>query len=1096
MPRARTSSIPSVLTLGPRWVLGPALAMIPTLALIPGCAKHEPPPVEEAKPTATPPVVGTTTPPIPAVPDAPTVVRPAPPEVALSWVRANSCADAGPLSLTASDGTGLRLASFDAKGVVEGPLAYTELRLSFDNPEARQLEGRFSIQLPPGAALSRFAMAIGDKWQEGEVVERQAARVAYEDFLHRRQDPALLETGAGNRFEARVFPIAARARKEIIIGWSQALASSSEPYVLPVCGLPELEQLDVEVLVRAPNDGAEAVLHRVELHERRYAPKMDLELRTGNKPAPILRAGELAVARVTPAIAAADEPLDDLTILFDTSASRALDFDGQIDRLGALVGELARRKPDTALRVIGFDQSAELVFDGPASGFGPTQLDILRKRGALGASDLGVGLAAVTKAARVLYVGDGVFTAGASERAALLESLRAAAKAAGVTRFDALVDGGLQDRAVLEDLARGELEKDGMVLDARVSVGQLADKIGRPTRSGLKVAVAGASWWWPQVVDGVQPGDAVLVYAELPADRALEVSIGDAAITEEGNAVASAPRPLLQRARAQAKIEQLTAELAALGTDGAPAQVDRLRGEIIALSTSQRVLSDETALLVLETEDDYRRFGIERSAMADVMTVGRNGIEVVARGGIPVATDKSPEKLAYKGKADKDVDTKSSTLHAGLEDIGGQGGEADGRADGGEARNADAPPAPGSAPQAEPSAAPSAGDSPAPADAEPADARQPERPRPISPPPHARRPAEPIREIEEQSRSDEAPDDGDSGKPHPSDPYDGDMKIIMAEIAAGKFDHAVLLARAWRAKAPGDVLALVALGRALHAAGDLVGAARAYGSIIDLFPSRTDLRRMAGEHLEDLGAPGAALALDTYAKAVAQRPDHPSSHRLYAYALVRAGRHEEAFNAIIAGIDREYPDNRFAQVQRILREDLGLIAAAWLAAEPTREPTIARAVGERHASIEARPSLRFVLNWETDANDVDLHVYDGKGGHAWFRSKSMPSGGELYADVTTGYGPECFAIQDDARAFPYQVQAHYYGRGPMGYGMGKLEVIEHDGAGHLSFVEEPFVLMKDQAYIDLVTFDKRPSKGAATEPVVRQGRLRERVPAE
>lgn len=353
-----------------------------------------------------------------------------------------------------------------------------------------------------------------------------------------------------------------------------------------------------------------------------------------------------------------------------------------------------------------------------------------------------------------------------------------------------------------------------------------------------------------------------------------------------------------------------------------------------------------------------------------------------------------------------------------------------------------------------------------------------------------------MRDVEEESRRADAPDDGDSGKPHPSDPYDGDMKIIMAEIAAGKLDHAVELARAWRAKAPGDVLALVALGRALHAAGDLVGAARAYGSIIDLFPSRTDLRRMAGEHLEDLGAPGAALALDTYAKAVAQRPDHPSSHRLYAYALVRAGRHEEAFNAIQAGIDREYPDNRFAQVQRILREDLGLIAAAWLAAEPTREPTIARAVGERHASIEARPSIRFVLNWETDANDVDLHVYDGKGGHAWFRNKSMPSGGELYADVTTGYGPECFAIQDDARAYPYQVQAHYYGRGPMGYGMGKLEVIEHDGAGHLSFVQEPFVLMKDQAYIDLVTLDERPSKGAATEPVVRQGRLRERVPAE
>ncbi|MBC8070867.1 MAG: hypothetical protein IAG13_21245, partial [Deltaproteobacteria bacterium] len=578
----------------------------------------------------------------PPEPDRPTVIRPAPPEIALAWVRPNSCADAGPLSLTASDGTGLRLVSFAADAVVEGPLAYTELRLSFDNPEARQLEGRFSIQLPPGAALSRFAMAIGDRWQEGEVVERQAARVAYEDFLHRKQDPALLENGAGNRFEARVFPIAPNARKQLIIGWSQALSSASEPYVLPVCGLPQLDALDVKVLVRAPNDGAEAVLHQVELHEKNYKPKMDLELRTGHHPAPILRAGDLAIARVTPAISAGSESLDELTVLFDTSASRALDFSGQVDRLGALLAELGRRKRDTKLRVIAFDQSAETIYEGEVAGFGAAQLDAIRKRGALGASDLGVGLAAISSASRVLYVGDGVFTAGAAERGAVIEQLKTLAAARGITRFDALVDGGLQDRALLEDLARGELAKDGIVLDARVSVGQLADKIERPTRSGLPVVVEGASWWWPEVVDGVQPGDAVLVYAELPADRALQVSIGDAAITEEGAQVATAPRTLLQRARAQAKIEQLTGELAALGSDVAGSQGDRLRGEIVMLSTSQRVLSDLTALLVLETEDDYRRFGIERTAMADIMTVGAGGIEVIARGGQAVAGKPDP----------------------------------------------------------------------------------------------------------------------------------------------------------------------------------------------------------------------------------------------------------------------------------------------------------------------------------------------------------------------------------------------------------------------------------------------------------------------
>ena len=37
----------------------------------------------------------------------------------------------------------------------------------------------------------------------------------------------------------------------------------------------------------------------------------------------------------------------------------------------------------------------------------------------------------------------------------------------------------------------------------------------------------------------------------------------------------------------------------------------------------------------------------------------------------------------------------------------------------------------------------------------------------------------------------------------------------------------------------------------------------------------------------------------------------------------------------------------------------------------------------------------------------------------------------------------------------------------MGYGMGKLQVVEHDGKGNLSFEERPFVVMNDHAFVDL-----------------------------
>jgi hypothetical protein len=71
--------------------------------------------------------------------------------------------------------------------------------------------------------------------------------------------------------------------------------------------------------------------------------------------------------------------------------------------------------------------------------------------------------------------------------------------------------------------------------------------------------------------------------------------------------------------------------------------------------------------------------------------------------------------------------------------------------------------------------------------------------------------------------------------------------------------------------------------------------------------------------------------------------------------------------------------------------------------------------------------------------------------------------------VTTGYGPEYFTIRKakSQRSGPYKVQAHYYSRGPMGYGMGKLEIIEHDGNGGLTFEERPYVVMVDPAFLDL-----------------------------
>ena len=112
-----------------------------------------------------------------------------------------------------------------------------------------------------------------------------------------------------------------------------------------------------------------------------------------------------------------------------------------------------------------------------------------------------------------------------------------------------------------------------------------------------------------------------------------------------------------------------------------------------------------------------------------------------------------------------------------------------------------------------------------------------------------------------------------------------------------------------------------------------------------------------------------------------------------------------------------------------------------------------------------------MLTWETGGSDVDLHVRDALGSHAYYDNRALRSGGVLYYDVTEGWGPEVFTLLGEPTGYPYNLEVHYSARGPNGYGMGKVEIVEHDGAGRVAFDERPFVIMKDRAYVDLGDLD-------------------------
>ena len=983
-----------------------------------------------------------------------------------------------PWTLTASDGSGLMVTKVEAKAVVQGPLAFTELHLYFHNTEDRIREGTFAITLPSGAAVSRFAMEQNGQFLEAEIVEKQLARRAYEDNLHRKQDPTLLKKGAGNQFTARVFPIPAKADKHLVISFSQELPGTR--YALPLRGLPKVESIDVRLDVT----GADGKRTQQVLSQRNWTPDRDFTSEAPSS-AEALVAGQYVVAQISAfdqAQVAADRPTG-ITLLVDTSASRALGFERYARNVRELIGSLVASYGDSLqLELVAFDQDSQSLFSGRAADVGEAQVRALIARGAAGASDLGQALASITAPkSRVVVITDGVMTAGA-KTADLRGAVGSLAKRK-VERLDVVLAGGIRDEALATTLVTSGLSRAGAVLDLDQGLTDVVAGLGERVMVDVPVSVAGATWVYPKLIKSARASSRTMIYAKLPEGaQTMQVSIAG---RTRAIGLAGGTPALIERAAATAEIADLEAMLeAAQGTEQ-----KTLRAEIAKKSVAARVVSSQTAMLVLESDGDYARYGIDRKSLADILVVGPTGLEqqrrtsqlAIAKSRVTTTANKqeppvdSNDKTGAKGKSKNADEAETMATSAGLDDLEKEAGKSEEKAD--SSMEVMEPP------KAEPSPEPMAAMAPPPpspgamnnVSSGSASTSQPDMnrrdtrnaPAAITTP----RPANRQRVSEDQLAGDADGSPRESWPPPGSpDALKGPLAEIDRAIRRGNADLALEKARAWHAKDAGDVLALIGMGNALEAKQDLANAARMYGSLIDLFPGRADLRRFAGERLERIGATSRALMIDTYRRAVEERPDHMTGHRLLAYALVRDGKLAEAFDAILAGIDQPYPDRRFAGGQRVLTEDAGLIGAAYVASFPEKRKEIIAQLAKRSAQLSTGRSTRFILYWETDANDVDFHIQDARGGHAFYGAKQLPSGGELYEDITTGYGPEEFAIQGKPTAGPYHLSINYYSQGPMGYGMGLLQILESDGNGKLSFQDRPYVIMNDHAFVDLGTF--------------------------
>ena len=108
--------------------------------------------------------------------------------------------------------------------VINNGFAMTEVQQTFYNPNSQDLEAMYSFPLPKSASLSEVTIYVGEREINGEVLEKQKARQAYEDEKSRGNETGLAEKNEFYTFDFKVHPVPANDETKVRFLYYQPLS--------------------------------------------------------------------------------------------------------------------------------------------------------------------------------------------------------------------------------------------------------------------------------------------------------------------------------------------------------------------------------------------------------------------------------------------------------------------------------------------------------------------------------------------------------------------------------------------------------------------------------------------------------------------------------------------------------------------------------------------------------------------------------------------------------------------------------------------------------------------------------------------------------
>ena len=897
----------------------------------------------------------------------------------------------------------------DIRAAVNGVHAETTMTITFYNPNPRVLEGELYFPLPTDATVSGYALDINGVLVDGVIVEKEKARVVFEELVRQGIDPGLVEQSAGNVFKTRIYPLRANATRQIRVKYVSKVDIVKEGndyatyYKQPLRFEKPLRSFKLRIEVAAAQKapkvregkfsnlsfGSWQNLYVAETELKDIALSEDLNVSIMTAPLQSAVAEKAADGNCyfavdalieTPAATTKEPPS---IVLWDASASRdKTDHDAEFAFLEKI---LPQNKPltliafrDKPLQPATFNSAADLIA-------------AIKRIPFDGASNIAAAIAATPVNANVILCSDGLDNFGPDlktvdfaqrqinaifqDRDQNITSLRRLSQKTGGQVIDLRTLG--LDEAIATFNAPG-LAVSAIFLDGK----DIANECQSRLESG-KLAIAGL------LPEGNHKLDVIIKSGDKQQTLNFNVNTADA---PKGS--------LLRTNYGQMLIASLIADNAAEAT-------------ITAAGKQFGLVTPNTSLLVLDTLEQYVRYRVRPpESLPDMRKqydkrIASEGKTNKPEPGQLVPNDMNHVKQIWNALVDwhkkRDFAAVGASKEIALE------ARADGAAPAERpgivrrALNAITPTAraerEGVRPQVHElmtnrdlvAAAPMAMEDGAANEARAAAA-----------PVHAKQAAEPsvppAAKTSIQAWT-------------PSAPYLDDLR----KTAKGKAYETYLTLRKTFGDAPGFYMDCADFFAT--ELKDKATAVTVLSNLAELELENRQILRILGYKLRFFGELESAEQI--FRKVLSMAKEEPQSYRDLALVLDELGKYQEAIDLLFVVVNNKF-NSRFPEIENIALNEINRIAER----AKRQNVAIKEIPAEFRHLIDV--DIRVIINWDTDMTDMDLWVTDPFKEKCMYSHRFTATGGRNSPDFTQGYGPEEFMIRN-AKKGDYVIETDYYG---------------------------------------------------------------------